>query len=169
MNRRDMWLQKLHLRTPIQRFCIRWYLQVYMWGLRGRYFSTPPSPCPHMQMRDIAIAAIVHFRKIGCYPFVAPMVDKSQGRSVRMPNKLKAAPHFCGGRALVNMSAAWYLVSTYWIDTLSSAKISDKHERFTLWVREICRSFGLYPFFTTKIVAWLSSTHANGALEKQLP
>ena len=79
---------------------------IYMWGLRGRYFSTPPSPCPHMQMGDIAIVAIVHFRKIGCYPFVAPMVDKSQGKSVRMPNRLKAAPHFCGGRALVNMSAA---------------------------------------------------------------
>ena len=77
-----------------------------MWGLRGRYFSTPPSPCPHMQIRDIAIVAILHFRKIGCYPFVAPMVDKSQGKSVRMPKRLKAAPHFCGGRALVNMSAA---------------------------------------------------------------
>ena len=34
-----------------------------MWGLRGRYFSTPPSPCPHMQTRDIAIWAMYTFER----------------------------------------------------------------------------------------------------------
>ena len=27
---------------------IHLYVAVYMWGLRGRYFLTPPSPCPRM-------------------------------------------------------------------------------------------------------------------------
>ena len=132
---------------------------VHICGYLGVVIYQLPPRRVHTGKCTTAILAEL-IRMIGCYPFEVPNDDdNSQGRSVRMPKRRKAAPHFCGGKALVNMSAAWYLVSTYWIDTLSSAKISDKHERFTLWAREMRRSLGLYPlkFFTTRIVAWLSS------------
>ena len=76
------------------------------WVLRGRNFSTPPSPCTHREMYNSHILAEL-IRMIGCYPFEVPNDDdNSQGRSVRMPKRRGAAPHFCGGKALVNMSAA---------------------------------------------------------------
>ena len=79
------------------------------------------------------------------------------------------APHQCGPlaastleeedagatslQALVNMSAAWSSVLMYSIRAESSLKISDRQDRFTLCVLVLWRSLGLYPFFTTRIVA----------------
>ena len=57
----------------------------------------------------------------------------------------------------MKMSAAWSSVLMYSILAGSSLKISDRQDRFTLCVLVIWRSLGLYPFFTTRIVAWLSS------------
>ena len=53
----------------------------------------------------------------------------------------------------MNMSAACSSVLMYSIGAESSLKISDRQDRFTSCVLVIWRSLGLYPFFTTRIVA----------------
>ena len=124
-----------------------------MWGLRGRYFLTPPSPCPRMYKSAQPFLA----GKTTSYFLEDASAERSSGNSVRIPKRFRAAPHFCGGRAFVKISAAWSLVSTYSMVTSPSANTSDKHDKFTLCVLVICLSLGLYPFLTTRIVAWLSS------------
>ena len=85
------------------------------------------------------------------------LVLRSKGRSVRIPKRISAAFHLCGGKAFVNISAAWSSVWMYSMRAVSSLKISARQDKLTLCVLVIWRSLGLYPFFTTKIVAWLSS------------
>ena len=53
----------------------------------------------------------------------------------------------------MNMSAAWSSVWVYSISAESSLKTSDRQDKLTLCVLVIWRSLGLYPFFTTRIVA----------------
>ena len=80
-------------------------LYIYF-GYLGVVISQLPPRRVHTGKCTTAILAEL-IRMIGCYPFEVPNDDdNSQGRSVRMPKRRKAAPHFCGGKALVNMSAA---------------------------------------------------------------
>ena len=53
----NMWRTYMRLlvytgKTPLYNASVKGdillYMTVYMWGLRGRYFLTPPSPCPRM-------------------------------------------------------------------------------------------------------------------------
>ena len=83
----------------------------------------------------------------------------------------KAAVHLWGGKALVKISAACSLVSTYRRSMFGSDITSLRLLRFTLWVRDICLSFGEKPLRTTRIVAWLSSCNLQfyGALKQHLP
>ena len=57
----------------------------------------------------------------------------------------------------MKISATWSSVLQYSSSAESSWKTSDKPDRFILWVRVMCLSFGEYTFLTTRIVAWLSS------------
>ena len=85
---------------------------VHICGYLGVVISQLPPRRVHTGKCTTAILAGL-IRMVGCYPFGGLRVYKSDGRSVRIPKRSRAAPHFCGGKALVNMSAAWYLVSTY--------------------------------------------------------
>ena len=78
-------------------------------------------------------------------------------RSVRMPSKHSALNHFWGGNALVKMSAACSFVSMYLISTDGSSTHSFNELKLILCVRLMCLNLGENPFFTTRIVAWLSS------------
>ena len=78
-------------------------------------------------------------------------------KSVRMPSKHSALNHFCGGNALVKMSAACSFVSMYLISTDGSSMHSFNELKLILCVRLMCLNLGENPFFTTRIVAWLSS------------
>jgi len=64
----------------------------------------------------------------------------------------------------VNMSAACSSVLMYSIRAESSLKISDRQHKLTLCVLVIWRSLGLYPFFTTRIVARLRSVQATAPI-----
>ena len=68
---------------------------------------------------------------------------------------------------LVNMSASWFLVSTYLIWILGSKLIlSNNHSRATLWVLETFLILGLRPLIIIFITASLSSKMYCGASPK---
>ena len=65
---------------------------------------------------------------------------------------------------LVNMSASWFLVSTYLIWILGSKLIlSDNQSDATLWVLDTCLIIGLRPLMIILITASLSSKMYNRA------
>ena len=73
---------------------------VHICGYLGVVISQLPPRRVHTGKCTAAILAEL-IRMIGCYPFEVPNDDdNSQGRSVRMPKRRKAAPHFCGGISL---------------------------------------------------------------------
>ena len=63
---------------------------------------------------------------------------------------------------LVNMSASWFLVSTYLFWNVGSFLIlSNNQYNVTLWVRDTCLIVGLLPFMIILITASLSSKMYN--------
>ena len=143
------------------------YIWLYICGGLGVDISWLPPRRAHACTKDHS-----HFGwKTTSYFLDDASAERSSGNSVRIPKRFRAAPHFCGGSAFVKISAAWSLVSTYSMVTPPSANTSDKHDKFTLCVLVMCLSLGLYPFLTTRMVAWLSSITRKlyGALEEQLP
>ena len=77
------------------------YMTVYMWGLRGRYFLTPP------RRAHACTKVHSHFGwKTTSYFLEDDSAARSSGSSVRIPKRFRAAPHFCGGSAFVKISAA---------------------------------------------------------------
>ena len=131
---------------------------------RGSQKMTPPSPFwgsiplyMHELPRRVAAVSTTYegFELLG--RLLSVLDGTKHFKSVRMPSKHSALNHFCGGNALVKMSAACSFVSMYLISTDGSSMHSFKELRFILCVRLMCRSLGEKPFLTTRIVAWLSS------------
>ena len=77
---------------------------LYIVGLRGRYISTPPSPVPHALRIGRHPKQLLSRERTFTATYALDL--RSKGRSVRIPNRISAAAHLCGGNALVNMSAA---------------------------------------------------------------
>ena len=76
---------------------------LYMVGLRGRYISTPPSPVSHHCALAVPTQLLSRGRASAA---TYALALRSNGRSLRIPKRISAATHLCGGSALVNMSAA---------------------------------------------------------------
>ena len=60
---------------------------------------------------------------------------RSKGRSVRIPNRMSAAAHLCGGSTLVKISAACSSAQVYSRIAASSLNTSERHDKFTLIIR----------------------------------
>ena len=92
-------------------------------------------------------------------------------KSVRMPSRHSALNHFCGGNALVKMSAACSFVSMYLISTDGSSMHSFIELRFILCVRLMCRSFGEKPFsyYQNRGLIVFLYDKVNGSSKKFIP
>ena len=69
----------------------------------------------------------------------------------------------------VEMSASWFLVSTYFIWILGSMFILSNHQSSsTLWVRDTCLIVGLLPLIIILITASFSSKNSQGTEARKL-